>query len=106
MTRLVLLRHGETTWNRAGRVQGQLDPPLSELGRCQARRAADALAGSQVTAIHTSDLRRARETAAAVEAGTGVPARPAELLREHHMGTWQGLTPDAIRAAHPDAWAA
>src|SRR5919107_550504 len=61
MARLLLVRHGESTWNATGRWQGWADPPLSDLGRAQAEAAAPAAA--PVDAVVSSDLRRARETA-------------------------------------------
>ncbi|TME99823.1 MAG: histidine phosphatase family protein, partial [Chloroflexi bacterium] len=63
-SRLILIRHGESTWNRERRIQGQLDPPLSEQGHEQARRVAGRLARRQVDGLYTSDLLRASQTAA------------------------------------------
>jgi probable phosphoglycerate mutase len=96
--RLLLLRHGESTWNAERRWQGQADPPLSEVGLGQARAAAPALDGA--AAIWSSDLRRARHTAELL-AG---PVRSVQVdarLRERHVGAWTGLTRDAIDARYP-----
>lgn len=92
MTRLLLVRHGETDWNAAGRLQGQTDRPLSDHGRRQASRLADELVGEEVEAIYSSDLVRARETAEIVGRRLGVPVDLDPDLREKDWGTWEGLT--------------
>ncbi|MFM2445830.1 MAG: hypothetical protein RI936_277, partial [Pseudomonadota bacterium] len=61
--RLVLIRHGETEWNAAGRLQGAIDVPLSQLGLWQAQRVAQRLRGESFAAVVSSDLERARQTA-------------------------------------------
>ena len=104
MTRICLVRHGETQWNTHRRLQGHLDIPLNATGRAQATATADALRAERFTAIYTSDLARAQQTATAI-ADTGHPppsATPA--LRERHYGVFQGLTHDEARVRHPDAW--
>jgi broad specificity phosphatase PhoE len=92
VTRLLLVRHGETDWNADGRLQGQTDRPLSEFGRTQARRLADALAGEELEAIYSSDLSRARETAEIVGERVGLPVALDPDLREKDWGSWEGLT--------------
>lgn len=84
------LRHGETTWNAAGRTQGQLDAPLSERGREQAARAAEILRGEPVSRIVASPLSRARDTAEAAARTTGAPISFDDALMEFHAGEWQG----------------
>ncbi len=107
--RLVLWRHGRTEWNAEGRFQGQLDPPLDQEGRNQAVRAAPHLiaAGLQPddTLVVSSDLSRAAETAATLTALLGVPLKLDERLREHGMGSWEGLTRDEVAARFPDQFA-
>ncbi len=92
MTRLLLVRHGETDWNAGGRLQGQTDRPLSEFGRRQARELAEKLAGEQIDAVYASDLSRARETAETIGARLGLPVALDPDLREKDWGTWEGLS--------------
>jgi broad specificity phosphatase PhoE len=92
MTNLLLVRHGETDWNADGRLQGQTDRPLSDLGRRQARRLADELSTEPLEAIYSSDLARARETATIVGESIGLPVSVDPDLREKDWGTWEGLT--------------
>lgn len=91
MTRVLLIRHGQSEWNADGRWQGQADPALTDLGRHQALHASRAL--GVVDAIVSSDLQRASETAMIIsnELGVGPLVLDADL-RERHAGEWQGLT--------------
>ncbi len=89
--RLWLVRHGESTWNATGRVQGWADPPLSELGMWQAERIAQRLANVEFTAIYTSTLQRAFQTAQIIAAKVGVAVVPDPRLREHGMGEATGM---------------
>ena len=102
MTELLLVRHGETDWNRERRFQGHADPPLNQAGRVQARELAKSLAGEGIDAIYTSDLRRARETAEIVAARVGSDVVALRELREIDVGDWQGLTWPEIEERHPD----
>jgi broad specificity phosphatase PhoE len=92
VTRLLLVRHGETDWNADGRLQGQTDRPLSDFGRTQARQLAEELAGEELEAIYSSDLARARETAEILAEHVGLPVLLDPDLREKDWGTWEGLT--------------
>jgi probable phosphoglycerate mutase len=104
--RLLLWRHGRTEWNATGRFQGQLDPPLDEVGRNQAVLAAPHLLAAGLppdgTVVVSSDLSRAAETAATLTALLGVPLGLDERLREHGMGLWEGLTRDEVGERYPD----
>lgn len=100
--RLVLLRHGRTEWNAEGRFQGQADPPLDGIGRRQAEQAAALLATLRPDCIVTSDLRRAAETAQALQASTGVEAHQDARMRERGLGHWEGLTRAELAEQYPD----
>ena len=101
-TTIVLVRHGETDWNRERRFQGHADTPLNDAGRGQARELADALRGEELAAVYTSPLRRASETAEIVAAHLGLEARLLEGLREIDVGDWQGLTVDEVKERYPE----
>lgn len=95
-TRIVLIRHGETLWNRAGRIQGHTDIALSPLGLAQAERLAEALADEPLAALYASDLSRAHQTAQALARRLGHRPWPAALICRY------GLTP-ACESAHSGA---
>jgi broad specificity phosphatase PhoE len=101
-TTILLVRHGETDWNRERRFQGHADTPLNEAGRAQAAALADALVNDGLTAVYTSPLQRASETAAIVASRLGLDVKPLEALREIHVGDWQGLTVDEVKERHPE----
>ncbi|GEL17136.1 histidine phosphatase family protein [Pseudonocardia asaccharolytica] len=108
-TTLYLVRHGESTWNAAGLLQGRTAiVPLTERGRAQAARAAAALADRPIGAVWSSDLLRARQTAALVAAAHGLPVRTVPALREQGHGVWEGRPAagraERLAAAGPD-WA-
>ncbi len=99
-TRVLLVRHGQSEWNAIGRWQGQADPPLSDLGRRQAREAARAIGA--VDAIWASDLQRAAETAAIISSDLGVgPVVLEPDLRERDAGEYSGLTRSEIEERFP-----
>jgi probable phosphoglycerate mutase len=101
MTRLCLVRHGETTWNAQRRLQGHLDVPLNDTGHAQARATAARLAGHAFAAVYCSDLARARQTAEAAARALGAAPVATAALRERHYGAFQGLTYDEARARFP-----
>jgi probable phosphoglycerate mutase len=100
--RLVLLRHGRTAWNAAGRAQGHADVELDELGHEQAAAAAPYLASLEPSAIWTSDLARARQTCSYVEKATGLAAAEDPRLREFDVGARQGLTIPEFAERYPE----
>jgi broad specificity phosphatase PhoE len=100
VTRLLLVRHGESEWNAVGRWQGWADPPLSELGERQAAVAARAVGA--VDAIVSSDLQRAQRTAEIIAAEIGIgPVVVDGALRERDAGPWTGLTRAEIEVEWP-----
>jgi len=103
VTTLLLVRHGETDWNRDGRWQGHSDTHLNDAGRDQARRVAGEL--GDIDVVYSSDLARARETAEIVAEVLGLPVRLDARLRERAFGVWEGLTAAEIEAAFADAHA-
>jgi broad specificity phosphatase PhoE len=100
----LLLRHGESTWNQEHRIQGQLDPPLSEKGRAQAVRLARRLAGRPLQGLYASDLKRAQETATPLAEATGLQIVPMTDLREVFLGEWEGLHTEELARLYPEAW--
>ena len=101
-TRIIAVRHGETAWNVDGRIQGQLDIGLNDTGRWQARRAGQALAGEPITAVYSSDLERAHDTARSIGDVVGIPVVPDTGLRERSFGMFEGKTFDEIHATWPE----
>lgn len=91
-TRLFLVRHGETDWNKNLRYQGHQDIPLNEAGREQARKVASRLAREKIDAAYASDLSRALETAQAIAAYHNLDVQITPELRETNFGLWEGLT--------------
>ena len=99
--RLVLLRHGRTAWNLAGRAQGHADTDLDETGHAQAVAAATSLAALAPAQLWSSDLARARQTASYVERATGLAAKADARLREYDVGARQGMDLDEFAVAFP-----
>jgi probable phosphoglycerate mutase len=102
VTRILLVRHGETDWNRDRRLQGHSDRPLNGTGREQARALAEELADEPLEAIYSSDLSRADETARIVAAANGLEVTSLRELRERHFGTWEGLSDAEIEQRFPE----
>jgi len=94
MRRIVLLRHGLTSWNAERRFQGQADIDLTETGVLQAKAAAAALTAYSPVFVWSSDLTRARTTAQYVAEAVGREVVTDPRLREVHVGSFQGLTHD------------
>jgi probable phosphoglycerate mutase len=104
---ILLARHGETDDNvPPARVQGRRDVPLNERGRAQARALAGAVAGEGVRAVWSSQLSRARETAALVAAELGLEPRVDDRLAESDRGSWEGRLIEDIEREEPELWAA
>lgn len=103
-TTIVLVRHGETDWNRDNRFQGHADPPLNEAGRAQALELAKRLAGERLAALYTSSLRRAHETALIVARELALHVRVSDALKEVDVGSWSGLTRTEVEARFPEGF--
>ncbi len=97
MLEIDLVRHGESLYNREGKVQGHTNSPLTALGREQARRVAEVLKDRGVEAIYTSDLARALETARIIGEVLGLEPVVLEGFREIALGEWEGRPIDEIR---------
>ena len=102
MTRLILIRHGETEWNETKRFQGISDIPLSSKGMGQAECLARSLEREPLEAIYTSPLVRARQTAACIARHHSCPFAVVEDLRELNQGRLEGLTGEDLRRDFPD----
>ena len=100
--RLMLVRHGRSTWNAEGRIQGQADPPLDEIGWQQAQRIADRLADVELAAVVSSPLQRARTTAEAIAARQDLPVSFDDRLMEYDFGVMSGLTWEGVVQNHPE----
>jgi probable phosphoglycerate mutase len=100
------VRHGQTAWNSVSRAQGHADIPLDETGRAQAAAAAPYLAALRPVRLWSSDLARARETAAYVGAASGLEAHHDARLREYDVGVRSGLTSEEFAERYPREYAA
>ena len=103
-TRLTLIRHGETLWNRERRMQGQTDTALSDTGRAQAGALGERFAGIALAALYSSDLTRAWDTARAIAQRTGHDIIAEPQLRERRFGIFEGLTYPEMSERHPHEW--
>ncbi len=102
MVRLLLVRHGQTVWNVDAVYRGRSDVPLSPHGRVQAECLGRRLAREEITAIYTSPLVRASETAEAIGSLSGVEPVVDPDLIDLDCGEWEGLTDDEVRTKYPD----
>ncbi|MBW3625147.1 MAG: histidine phosphatase family protein [Armatimonadetes bacterium] len=103
MTQLLLIRHGQTTWNAERRLQGQQDAPLTEEGIRQAHAASGRLATTAFTAIYTSDLGRAAHTAEIINVPHRLELRQRADLREVDLGAWEGKTASELERNETEA---
>ncbi len=99
-TRLILIRHGETLWAKENRYQGHRDVELSGEGKKQVKLLARRLAGEKISAIYSSDLRRASETAKAIAQAHRLKVNQTPLLREISFGKWEGLKFEEIKTRY------
>jgi probable phosphoglycerate mutase len=103
-TEIILIRHGETDWNRELRFQGHIDVPLNDTGHEQARRLGLRLAGEPVQHLISSDLMRAQQTAAPAARQLELDVITSVALREQNFGIVEGMRADEIQSLHPRAW--
>lgn len=100
-TKVLLVRHGETDWNKELRCQGHTDVPLNDAGLRQAHDLAERLGSLPLAAVYSSDLQRALVTARAVAGPRRLSVTPLRALRERFMGQWEGLTLEDRRRHWP-----
>ena len=105
MTELVFIRHGQTDYNVQLRFQGQIDVPLNDTGHLQARQLAGRLGREPAARLVSSDLARARQTAAPLATAWQRPPQLMAALREQSFGVLEGLDRAAIEQRHPELWA-
>lgn len=104
MTRILLVRHGETEWNVIERVQGWTDTKLNAMGVSQAAALAKRLRDMPITAVYSSDSSRAVQTAAPTAEQHGLPVQTLPELREKGFGVWEGLTVGDLERDYADLW--
>jgi broad specificity phosphatase PhoE len=102
MSRFILVRHGQTAWNKEQRFRGRKDVPLSEQGLKEAELVADALAADNVAMIYVSPLSRAVQTLTPLAARRGLPVTPLDGVIDMNFGDWEGLAIEEARQKYPD----
>jgi len=105
-TKVLLIRHGQSEGNAAGRFGGQTNTPLSPRGRKQSIATAQALTSESLSAIYSSDLPRAMQTAEPLAKLTRIEIQPTDAFRERSVGVMEGLTFEEAAEKHPDQYAA
>jgi glucosyl-3-phosphoglycerate phosphatase len=100
--RIIIWRHRRTEWNVVNRFQGQADIPLDQVGYAQAVRAGEILARYRPSSLYSSDLSRCYQTAQVLAERTGLEITSDKRLREIHVGSWEGLLGEEIKAADPE----
>ena len=103
--RLILVRHGETKWNREGRFQGQSQVKLNDRGVEQARQVASALVSWKPTALYSSPLPRTLMTASMISKAVTLPVEPKEGLKEVNLGVLEGITGKMMRTNYAELYA-
>jgi len=104
-TRVILVRHGETHWNREARIQGyHANSPLTDTGIAQARAVAERLAAEGIDALYASDAGRTVQTVEPIAAATGLPVTHAAGVRERNYGIFEGRTFAEVEQVFPEAF--
>ncbi len=105
MSRIVLVRHGQTEFNRTDRFRGRIDVPLNETGVCQAEQAATAIAARyRVSAIYSSPLSRAVQTAEAIGRATRLTVQPLPGILDFSYGEWEGKSIAEVESDYPEQY--
>jgi len=102
LARIVLIRHGQTEWNREERFRGRVDIDLDEMGFRQAEAAAQRIAQWEVAAIYSSPLKRALATAGIIAKRLGLSVEPLDGINDMDFGVWQGLSVSEVREKYPE----
>ena len=105
MVTIILIRHGETDWNREQVFRGKIDVPLNEVGLSQARGVKKALEGVAIDVIYASPLSRALDTARVLAEGRKLEIRTDEGFSDVDFGSWQGLSHQKVKEQFPDLYA-
>lgn len=105
MTRIILVRHGQTEWNKEERFRGRVDIDLDEVGVRQAQAAAERLAHWEVAALYSSPLRRAMATAEAIAQRFSLPIQILDGINDMHFGVWQGVSVADVRENYAELFA-
>jgi alpha-ribazole phosphatase len=104
MTQILLVRHGQTQWNKEEIFRGMIDVPLNESGKREASLAAEALKDKPIKAVYSSPLSRAKETATAIAARHGLDVKVLDGLGDICFGEWQGNSHKAVREQYADLY--
>ncbi|MDR7856182.1 histidine phosphatase family protein [Tissierella sp.] len=104
MTKIYLIRHGQSEWNKLNKIQGQRDTLLTELGKNQALLLGDRLANENIDMIYTSDLTRAYDTAKAISNRINKPLFVSDSIREINFNLWEGLTNEEVQEKYKDEY--
>ncbi len=102
MTKIILIRHGETLWNTESRIQGHLDSPLTQTGFSQAKNLAQRFKSEEIAALYSSDLGRAYDTARYISEIKGLPILVKPCLRERNFGILQGVQKKNLASEYPE----
>ncbi len=106
MSKIYIVRHGETKWNAEGRIQGHTDIELSDRGREQARAVARRLSGESLDLAYSSDMSRTRDTARIILGERNIPLKSVPELREYNKGVFEGLTVEEYQQQYPELYRA
>lgn len=104
MIRLYLVRHGQTEWNLEGRMQGNKDSPLTDLGLYQAKQLGESLKNVNIDLVYSSSSERTMNTAKIIVGNRKVDIIPTAQLKEMNFGFWEGMTFEVIKEQYPDLY--